>query len=143
MLKQYVHRPRSQSPFREVGEIIWGRFGNYLEAGAACRPKGRPGIILAPHNCQHFVVGLTTKAVCKISGEPRVEIPSPQELGLDDQRSFLWSPRPSRLCRLDVREHKGWITAEVVELLHDHAYVDQAVLSRLWSVACRRHALPK
>lgn len=138
MLKQYVPHHHDDAPLHEPGEVVIVTLGNYLEAGEGCRSKTRPGIILATSDCQHWIAGLTTKAVAVTSGMPRPEVPHPGEIGLDSgRRSFLWSPRPARVCRLDVRQHLGWIDFDTAELLSQWMRLPPRTFTALLRAAAR------
>lgn len=77
MLKQLVVSPDGGRPLHSVGEVVLVTLGNYLEAGPQCRPKMRPAIILRPGECQHDILGLTTKSHSITSGAARPELPLP------------------------------------------------------------------
>ena len=125
----------------DLGEVVWGSVGNYLEAGAECRSKTRPAIILAVSECQHMIAGLTTRAHT-IDGEARQPITTVASLGLDGRNSFLWSPRPSFLCRLDVRSHAGWIDFETAELVSHYMNLPRTIFVDLLRAAARARRSP-
>jgi hypothetical protein len=118
VLKQVVPFHDAGRPLHETGEVVLVTLGNFIEAGDRYSPKDRPAIIVAAGPGQHVTAGLTTRSHCRTTGAARVEIPTVVELGLDPaRRSYLWGPRPSHICRLDVRRHLGWVDLDTVELL--------------------------
>jgi hypothetical protein len=135
MLKQHVIRPDATMAHHQAGEVVLVTLGNYLEAGERCRPKMRPAIIVAVGECQHTIIGLTTQATCRTTGHPRTKVPNPETIGLRGKPSYLWSGRPSRICRLDVRKHLGWITCDVIEFLGAQVSLDATAFAELWRAA--------
>jgi hypothetical protein len=142
VLKQFVPVHDDAQPLHEAGEVVLVTLGNYLEERERCQPKMRPAIILSPGPCQHTIIGLTTKPAFATSGQPRAEIPAPIELGLERRRSFLWAARPSRLCRLDVRRHLGWVDLDTVELLSKEMLLPRWMLVGLMRAAAAAHRGP-
>ncbi len=139
MLRQYVPVRHRNAPQHQPGEVVLITFGNYLEKGAACSPKVRPAILLQVSDCQHLMAGLTTQATCKTTGAARPELHDALAIGLDGRRaSYLWSPRPSYVCRMDVCQHLGWIDRRTVEFLVHHLRLDQFTLASLWQTTARR-----
>jgi len=138
MLKQYVPYRHPAAPRRQLGEVLLVNLGNYLEAGVSCRPKERPAIIVALGDCSHRIVGLTTKSHSRTSGEPRPEILTSDGMGLIGGRSYLWSPRPSFICRRDLRRHLGRIDRDTVMFLADHVNIDRLTLTALWQAVHAR-----
>lgn len=114
----HVVTPHPDRPRHATGEIVWATVGNYLEHRDA-RCKIRPAVILRAGCGQHWIAGLTTQAVCKMTGHARVIVPVNNVCGLCGS-SYLWSTRPSRLSRIDVRSHLGWIDTAVLEVLREH-----------------------
>lgn len=139
MLRQ--HRPSNDYPypFHQPGEVVLAAYGNFLEARERCVRKLRPVILLRTSHGQHLFAGLTTRPRYMTSGEDRPALPKPACLGLDDKLSYLWSPRPAFVCRLDVRRHLGWIDRTVVLFLAKHMHIDSLTVSVLWKAA-REHS---
>ena len=135
MLKQHVCHSDRPIVFHEPGEVVLADFGNYLEAGADCRRKARPVILLRPSLCQHAFAGLTTKPQYLTTGDARPVVPAAASMGLDGKTSHLWSSRPSYVSRLDVRKHLGWVDHEVVDFLARHMHLDAITLGMLWRSA--------
>jgi hypothetical protein len=131
MLRQYVPVRHRQAPEHQPGEVVLAALGNYLEEGADCSRKVRPLIILRATSGQHVTASLTTQATYKTTATERPELPDPVAIGLDGRR-------PSRICRLDVRQHLGWITTETVDFLAVHLHLDQTTLASLWALAQTR-----
>jgi hypothetical protein len=119
------------------GEIVIGTLGNFLENPNASR-KGRPMVVLSPGPCQHLVAGLTTKPFYKTTGAKRVRIPNPEACGLSAE-GYLWSTRPARISRLDIRKHIGWVDDAMVDVIADTMHVQPEVIARLRSVAAEHH----
>lgn len=147
MLKQHVRRSGSPSVFHEPGEVVLAKLGNYLEERDTCRPKLRPCIILRSGECQHVCTGLTTRPQYKTSGDTRPRLPPCPTTGLREVASFLWSDRPSFICRLDVKKHLGWVDHELVDFLARSMNLDGYTLGLLWHAAtlhaCTTPNLPR
>jgi hypothetical protein len=144
MLKQYVPRRDDSAPLHRPGEVVIVGLGNYLEAGRRCSRKDRPAIILGVCDGQHFIAGLTTRPHCLTTGAPRHELPDPGIIGLNPARpSYLWSSRPSRICRLDVRRHVGWIDLETVEFLSRRMHLSPRVYTDLLRAAVIARQSPR
>ncbi len=140
MLKQVVPRRDITFPLHATGEVVLASIGNYLEAGDTCRPKTRPVIILSSGSPQHVIAGLTTQARCLSTNAARIEVPDVEDLGLDPRRrSYLWSPYVSRVCRLDVERHLGWITLDTVEILRRSMHLPQWIYCGLLRAAADAH----
>lgn len=140
MLKQHVPHYGIDFPFHATGEVAIVKFANYLENGMQCRQKERPAIILASGSPQHFICGLTSKPVCKMTGAARVELPEARALGLDNgKRSFIWSPHVARLCRIDVLQHVGWVDLDTVEFLRRSMHLPRWIYCGLLRAAADAH----
>ena len=129
--------PQSQkAPRHEPGEIVWADFGNYLES-PGCSRKLRPMILLKTTDCQHYAAGITTKPAHATSGAPRPPLPTP--CGADGVRQYLWSRRAARVCRINVREHIGWVDRATVLFLRETMpdAIDAETFAALWRAACR------
>ena len=135
MLKQYVPRSDRSVALHEPGEVVLARLGNYLEERDTCRPKVRPCIILRSGDCQHLCTGLTTRPEYKTSGDARPRLPRCPTAGLHTSPSFLWSDRPSFICRLDVIKHLGWVDHELVDFLTRYLNLDSLTTGVLWRAA--------
>ena len=129
----HVMKPRASRPRHAAGEIVWAAVGNFAE-DPMCSRKPRPAVILRAGECQHWIAGLTTKATFKTSGEGRVLVPVHDMCRLCG-RSYLWSPRPSRVCRLDVLSHIGWIGLEALCVIREHMELPWHVAAELRLVA--------
>jgi len=128
------------SPTRVIhkpGEIILAAVGNFLEDPAAER-KPRPAIVLSSGDCQHLIVGLTTQPKHKTTGMQRPAFPNPTACGLD-RSGYLWSPRPTRLSRLDALKHLGWIDHETVKVMASTMKLSSAIFTDLWRAAEKHH----
>lgn len=112
----YVVEADDRRAVHATGEVVWGAISNYLEAVRGPK-KYRPVVILCGRDGQHRVVGLTTQPSYKTTGCQRPEVPVPDDWRMNGDTSYVWSPKPSRLCRLDVAGHIGWVTHEVVDVL--------------------------
>lgn len=134
-MKTYVPRQDRIRVCHAVGEIVWAAVGNFLE-DRDCTRKLRPVVILQPRPCQHHIVGLTRQGRCKGNGEPRSVMPTRGICGLCGT-SFLWSPRPSRISRLDVRSHIGWVNHELVDVIERDVWCRAHVVDALRRVAER------
>lgn len=132
-MKTYVRCNDPQRVRHAVGEIVWATVGNFLEK-RDCNRKPRPVVILQPQRCQHSIVGLTTQARCRGNGELRSVMPTRGICGLCGT-SFLWSPRPSRVCRLDVRSHIGWVNHDLVDVIERDVWCPSHVIDALRRVA--------
>jgi hypothetical protein len=129
-MRTHVVRPDARRPQHAVGEIVWANVGNYAE-DRDCNAKARPAVILSTGNCQHWVAGLTTKRSFKTTGDARVPVP----VHCTRDESFLWSPFPSRLCRLDVRSHIGWIEHDAIDVMEQHMRLPKFVVWQLRAAA--------
>lgn len=123
----HVVKTRASRPHHAAGEVVWAHVGNYLE-NPNCDAKARPVVILKPTSCQHWAAPLTTQATFKTTGEARVLVPVVARFEWHCN-SYLWSARPSRVCRLDVRSHIGWVSREVADLIARHMSLPWYVLS--------------
>jgi hypothetical protein len=128
-MHMYVAVPRATRPRHAPGELVWAKVGNYVE-NADCRPKARPAVILRATECQHWIAGLTTQPVFKTTGEGRVLLPMHDDCYLRGT-SYLWSRKPSRLCRLDVLSHIGWISLEALDVIRSHMQLPWHVVVEL------------
>lgn len=138
MLKQHVVHHHPLAPRHQLGEVVLASFGNYLEAGAACRPKTRPVILVSVGDCQHKIAGLTTQSHYKSDGSTRPELTASASMGLDGRQSYLWSDRASFISRRDLRRHLGWIDCATVMLLAERMRLDPLTLSFLWQAVHAR-----
>jgi hypothetical protein len=132
-MKTHVVKPHANRPRHAAGEVVWATGGNYIEDMNATA-KMRPVVILQTGACQHRVVGLTTQPTFKSNGESRALLPIHHTCRLCGA-SYLWSPRPSWLCRLDVRWHIGWIGHEALEVIEQHVRLPWHVRAELRAVA--------
>lgn len=137
MLKQYVCGATASSVRHLPGEVALANFGNYLEAGVQCRRKVRPVILLRASDCQHTFAGLTTQPNYQTTTEPRPMLPRCSSAGLTRFPSYLWSPRPAFISRLDLQKHLGWIDHQVVEFLAKHMNLDGFTIAMLYETASR------
>lgn len=135
MMRIHTVLPDAGRPHHATGEVVWASVGNYLE-DRGCTRKPRPVVILRPGECQHWIAGLTTQARFKMTGEARVLVPVHRTCRLCGS-SYLWAHHPSRLCRLDVRSHIGWVNREVVDVLAKHMHLPADTLAELRAVARR------
>jgi hypothetical protein len=129
----HVVKPHPSRPVHAVGEVVWARVGNYVE-DRGCDAKARPAVILWTGEGQHWIAGLTRQPVFKTTGVARVLVPVHRTCRLCGH-SYLWSPRPSRLCRLDVRWHIGWIGHDALDVIERHMHLSRDVLAELRAVA--------
>lgn len=132
-MNTHVVQPHPSRPRHATGEVVWARVGNYLE-NVNCDCKPRPAVILRASDCQHWAAALTTQPTFKTTGEARVLVPVHRTCRLCCD-SYLWSPRPSRLCRLDVLWHIGWIGRDAVEVIADYMRIPWHVLAELRATA--------
>jgi hypothetical protein len=132
-MNTHVVKPHPARPHHATGEIVWATVGNYAE-DRNCNAKGRPVVILRASDGQHWIAGLTTQPRFKTTGDARVLVPVHRTCRLCGH-SYLWSPRPSRLCRLDVRSHIGWIGHEALDVIERHMHLSRDVLAELRAVA--------
>lgn len=135
-MKTYVQRHDRVRVHHAVGEVVWATVGNFLE-DRDCNRKLRPVVILQPWPCQHHIVGLTRQARCKGNGELRSVMPTRGICGLCGT-SFLWSPRPSRISRLDVRSHIGWVNHAMVDVIERDVWCRDHVVDALRRVAAEQ-----
>lgn len=132
-MNTHVVMPHPSRPRHAAGEIVWASVGNYIENPNA-NAKHRPVVILRAGECQHWVAALTTQPTYKTTGEPRVLLPVSGTCSLCGE-SYLWSPRASRLCRLDVRSHIGWIGHDTLDVIERHMLLPWHVLAQLRAAA--------
>lgn len=132
-MKVHTMTHRADRPRHAAGEIVWASLGNYIENPNA-NAKHRPVVILRAGECQHWVAALTTQPTFKTTGEPRVPLPVSSTCSLCGE-SYLWSPRASRLCRLDVRSHIGWIGHDTLDVIERHMLLPWHVLAELRAAA--------
>lgn len=103
-------RPRNVNwePRLRPGEVIMASVVNGIENRHALG-KFRPCVILeAPQFGCLTVVGLTSKGYTKKGGS-RMQLTDNQEWGLRGQ-SFVYGRRLTRLARIDVEKHLGWLS---------------------------------
>jgi len=93
----------------QPGEIVIANIVNGIENRHASS-KFRPCVIIETpaYGCL-TVAGLTSRAITK-KGERRMEICDMQGWGLHG-RSFLYGRRLTRVSRIDVGDHLGWLSA--------------------------------
>jgi hypothetical protein len=137
-MKQYHYTPQPDRPRHEPGELVWALSGNWVENPKATG-KERPWVIVETAGGQDIAVGLTTQPRYATTGSSRPEVPDVQSMGLPAGRSYLWSSRTVPLCRLGVRQHIGWVTRELVELIAKHTHLAPHVIERLRDIADRPH----
>lgn len=128
-MKIHTVTPDPRCPRHGVGEVVWATFGNYIE-NLGADGKMRPVVILRAGDCQHWVAGVTTQPRYKGDGQARVAVPLHRTCSLCRQ-SFLWSPKPTYLCRLDVRSHIGWIGHDVIDVIANYMRLPWHVLAEL------------
>jgi hypothetical protein len=99
------------------GEIVMANIVNGIEIRHATG-KFRPCVIVeAPEHGCLTVAGLTLRAITK-KGDSRMEISDKQGCGLHG-RSFLFGRHLTRVSRIDVGDHLGWLSAvDAVKLAH-------------------------
>jgi hypothetical protein len=132
-MKIHTVTERASRPRHAAGEIVWASVGNYLENPNATL-KYRPVVILRAGQCQHWIAGLTTQPVFKTTGDPRVLLPVSDDCALCGQ-SYLWSPRATRVSRIDVRSHIGWISHDGIDVIERHMLLPRHTLAELRAVA--------
>lgn len=132
-MRTHTVTERASRPRHAAGEMVWASVGNYIENSNATL-KYRPVVILRAGQCQHWIAGLTTQPVFKTTGDPRVLLPVSDDCALCGQ-SYLWSPRATRVCRLDVRTHIGWITHDGIDVIERHMLVPRHTLAELRATA--------
>jgi hypothetical protein len=123
---------------QEAGEIVWATFGNYLENRSGDR-KMRPAVILRVGSPQHYIAGITSQRFYKHDGSERIAVP----YSITDKQSYLWSPRMARLCRIDVRDHIGWITLPLLESIALYMNLPREMVMHLRSVAIAHRERPE
>jgi hypothetical protein len=99
-----------RAPMLQPGEVITGVIRNGIENRRALG-KLRPVIVVDASNpgCL-IVIGLTSKGTTQ-SGALRVEMVDKADWGWRG-RSFVFGRRLTRLSRIDVGDHVGWISAK-------------------------------
>jgi len=91
------------------GEIVMANVVNGIENRHASG-KFRPCVIVeVPEQGCVIVAGLTSQAITK-KGDSRMEICDKQGCGLYG-RSFLFGRHLTRVSRIDVGDHLGWLSA--------------------------------
>ncbi len=100
-----------------TGEVIMANIVNGIENRRASG-KFRPCVIVEvpPYGCL-TVAGLTSRGITR-KGERRVELSDNQEWWLHG-RSFIFGWRLTRLSRIDVGDHIGWLSVEDAAKLAD------------------------
>jgi hypothetical protein len=102
-------------PELKPGEIITGNVVNGIENGRASG-KFRPVVVVeAPALGCLKVIGFTSKGTTQ-TGKRRVEMLDNSEWGWRG-RTFIFGERPTRLSRIDVGDHLGWISTKDGETL--------------------------
>jgi hypothetical protein len=129
-------KPSSSRVHHEPGEIVWARIFNSLE-NRHSEGKVRPVVILEPGDCQHLVVGLTTKPFYKTTGASRVAIPNPMACGLRSG-GFIWGPRPSRCSRIDLAGHVGWADHALAAAIANMVDAKWHTIDRMLDAVARR-----
>lgn len=121
-------------PQLHPGEVIWASVVNGIENRHASG-KFRPCVIVeAPQYGCLTVVGLTSKGLTK-KGDRRLQLVDSQDWGLRGQ-SYVYGRQLTRLARIDVAEHLGWLSnedaeaiADVYHLASDWTAIDEIVVS--------------
>ena len=121
----------------KVGEVILGELGNFVEDPSTDR-KMRPLVVLNEGLCQHEVAGLTTQEFFKTTGKRRTAVPNPSACGLN-QPGFLWSHKPAKISRIDVRQHLGWVDHAMVDTIERTMRVTPMMLLKLRQAAVAHH----
>lgn len=137
MLRQHIYRHNSASPQHQPGEVVNAFVHGYRHEARGHGPKLRPVILIRCGDCEHLFAGLTTKPQCTKTGYCRPPLPATACLGLPRQ-SFLWTTPDDYVSRLDVRQHLGWITHEVVTILAENLRLDAHTHAVLWRAATIR-----
>lgn len=99
---------------KQVGEVVTASVMNPHE-NRASRGKPRPVIIVREVGGQFDVMGLTTNATYS-TGIERTPVPDPGALGLGPP-SFFWGNKLTRVSRMDIGDHIGWIDAASIEAI--------------------------
>lgn len=99
----------------QPGEVITGNILNGIENRHASGKVRLVVVVEATDSGCLKVIGLTSKGMTQ-SGERRVEMYDNQEWGWRG-RSFVFGERLTRLSRIDVGDHVGWISAADGETL--------------------------
>ena len=115
-----LHR-RAGNLQREVklwtGEVITGNVVNGIENRHATG-KFRPCVIVeVPRDGQLLVAGLTSRGMTR-RGERRVELTDNRDWRLHG-RSFIFGRRLTRLSRIDIGDHIGWLSTRDAAKLAD------------------------
>ena len=112
---QMSTRSVGRVPELKRGEVITGNVVNGIENGHAFG-KFRPVVVIeAPELGCLKVIGFTSKGTTQ-SGKRRVEMLDTGEWGWRG-RTFVFGKRPTRLSRIDVGDHLGWISTKDGETL--------------------------
>lgn len=108
-------RGAERSPFLQPGEVISGNVVNGIE-NLHASGKLRPVVVVDASMPGHLIViGLTSRATTH-KGKQRVEIVDNMDWEWRG-RSYVFGGRLTRLSRIDVGDHIGWISANDGETL--------------------------
>ena len=99
----------------QPGEVITGSIRNGIENRHASGKVRLVVVVEAPDSGCLTVIGLTSKGMAR-SGEWRVEMYGNREWGWRG-RSFVFGKRLTRLSRIDVLDHVGWVSDGDGEIL--------------------------
>jgi len=100
--------------FKEVGEVVTASVMNPHE-NQGSRGKSRPVILVREVGGHFEVMGLTTSP-SYANDEPRTPVPDPAAIGLAPP-SFFWGNRLTRVSRIDILNHVGWIDHASIEAI--------------------------
>lgn len=99
---------------KQIGEVVTASVMNPHE-NRGSRGKARPVILIREVGGQFDVMGLTTSGAYA-TGVERTPVPDPAALGLEAP-CFFWGDRLTRVSRIDIRDHIGWIDAASIEAM--------------------------
>ena len=102
-------------PELKPGEVITGNIVNGIEDGNASVKFRLVVVVEVPASGCLKVIGFTSKGTTQ-SGKRRVEMLDNGEWGWRG-RTFVFGKRPTRLSRIDVGDHLGWISTNDGETL--------------------------
>jgi hypothetical protein len=104
----YAVKWTDRSPLLQPGEVITGCVRNGIEDRQALGKMRLVVVVNVPKLGCLNVIGLTCREMTK-SGDTRMEIFDNQEWGWHG-RSFVFGRRLTRLARIDLGDHVGWIS---------------------------------